>query len=641
MRISSKTQNLSFKRALREDEISGYSDTLKKAKQCVGQTGKSIFIVHDACLPQRPEINTGVGNLSSVDSCKFFETMKTYLGVNTVEVLPLGPIKPVKNLYCAYGSSALPLSSHLINPELLLDESFEKLLKTDEIKNVVEKNDIPEKMTRTNYSNVVDDGSPFDNMLKKAFERFKKLDEHNQLRQKFDVFVKENDDWLEPLSKVQNGIDREFFKFKQFLAEEHLKIAKNNLNKLGLQLCVDCEIGFSPQEVAAFPNAFLKDTKIGVPSWNLPALKYNEILNPESDAYKLLKRKVQLNAKRGDIIRFDASWSYVSPKLTNLEGHSEIWEMGDAVLKNIENWVKEIKGQDYDLKNLLHEFEANPLDFRAMVNDRELIPPLKGRTKVYSSTYMSDNWGNNDAFINYRNFAPDEYVLGVGNHDPQPLRQIANEIPDIVTENGVKVEKRYKYQQIEPLSRILKISKEILSNPVEFAKAKYAEAMMAKNTMVFYMDVFGRADRFDMQDYNNPLAYSHKIPIDYEKAYIDALKEGYGFNPMDALEKIFKAKGLDQSNPDLYAKIVKYRDILVKDDEIIEQSAELPKRKLGRINKKGLIFLSTVSLFCVLLYICTKLKNKVKMQKNTNALNQSLKMQSGIGVSSAFSDFKI
>ena len=108
-----------------------------------------------------------------------------------------------------------------------------------------------------------------------------------------------------------------------------------------------------------------------------------------------------------------------------------------------------------------------------------------------------------------------------------------------------------------------------------------------------------------------------------------------------SLEKIFKAKGLDQSNPDLYAKIVKYRDILVKDDEIIEQSAELPKRKLGRINKKSLIFLSTVSLFCVLLYICTKLKNKVKMQKNTNALNQSLKMQSGIGVSSAFSDFKI
>ena len=624
MQISTKAPRVSFKRALGKEEIADYSQVLKKGKQLVGQTGKSILIVHDACLPQSIDKNTGMGNLASKDSLKFFETMKNYLGINMVEVLPQGPIKPKKGFYCAYSSSALPLGNHIINPELLLDSSFEKLITPKELSEVVKNNNIVDKQSRVNYSNVMDDNSAFDKMLAKGFERFKRLPENNQLKQRFNQYFRNNKDWLEPLSKTNKSVNADFFTFKQFLADEHLKIAKEKLNKLGLKLCVDCEIGFSPQEVEAFPRAFKKDTFVGLASWGLPALDYDSILDPNSDAYKLLKRKVQLSAKRGDTIRFDVSWAYVTPKLTHANGFSEKKEMGDSLLKIIESWVKEVKGDNFDLKDLLHEFEAGPEDFRAMVSDTELIEPLKGRTKVYSSTYLSDNWGTNDAFLNYRKWSADEFVLGVGNHDPQPLRLLASDVPDIVIENGVKKEKFYKKQQIEPLSRILKIPKELLSNPVEFAKAKFAEAFTAKNNMVFYMDVFGRKERFDMQDFNNPMAYSHKIPIDFEKAYINSLKEGFGFNPMDSLAKIFLSKGLDKTEPDLYNQIIKYRDILVEEDKVVNSL----KQKSKVLNKKLLIGLSSFIALCagILYYLKNKNKNKDFNPVNTQKHIQNIQL---------------
>ncbi len=591
MRVKAATGgNLSFKRKLRKEEIADYTQTLNAAKQKTGQTGKSILIVHDTCLPQNRNSNTGLGTLSSQESLKFFETMKTYLGINTIEILPQGPISPKNGIYCAYDSAALPLANHVINPQLLTGDKFGRLITQEDIQEVVKKNiSFP---NQANYKNVMDDDSPFDKMLKKAFDRFKNIDESSDLKKNYKIFEKENLDWLEPLTKNVSEEEKSFFKFKQFLAEEHLKIARSELNKMGLKLYGDCEIGFSPKEVAAFPDAFAKDTYIGLRSWGLPALNYDNILDSQSASHKLLKKKVQLAARRYDSIRFDVSWCYVTPLLTQKDGTESRKEMGDSLLKLIEGWVKEVKGGDFDVNNLLHEFEASATEFRAMKNDNELIYPLKGRKKVYSSAHLSENWGTNDAFLNYRKWSPDEFVIGVGNHDPQPLRQIAEGTPDFVIENGKKTAKLYKKDQIGPLARILNISETILQNPIEFAKAKFAEPMSAKNNMLFYMDVFGCRERFDMQNFNNPKAYSFKIWDDFETAYIKAVREGFGFNPMDALAKVFKAKGLDKSEPDLYKKLIKYRDILLEK----EPAAPLKKHKFFSAAGIGLLMLSAGAL---------------------------------------------
>ena len=68
-------RRISFGRALTSSELTDYRETLTQAKKIAGNDGKSILIVHDACLPQNPGTNTGVGNLSAKKSLEFFDFM--------------------------------------------------------------------------------------------------------------------------------------------------------------------------------------------------------------------------------------------------------------------------------------------------------------------------------------------------------------------------------------------------------------------------------------------------------------------------------------------------------------------------------------------------------------------------------------
>ena len=106
----------SFGRALTNQELLEYKETLVEAKEKIGNNGKSVLIVHDACLPQSADRNTGVGTLSAKKSLQFFDFMKNYLNINAVEILPAGEVSPYQDgkFFCAYNSSAFSLSSSRI-----------------------------------------------------------------------------------------------------------------------------------------------------------------------------------------------------------------------------------------------------------------------------------------------------------------------------------------------------------------------------------------------------------------------------------------------------------------------------------------------------------------------------------------------
>lgn len=682
--------NISFKRALKSDEIKNFNAVRDEAKQLVGQTGKSIFIVHDTCLPQSSISNTGVGNLSSSDAQDFFTYMKPYIGFNAVEVLPAGEIKPNNGFYCPYSSSSLSLGSHQINLELLMQDEFGKILLAEEYKQVVNSNCIEDKNTITNHKNVIGEKSPHEEALKKAYSRFKNLKEETQLKKKFKKFTSENNDWLEPkaiyniltkangtddywywkeidrqlynpfvnkdvqnkrISQIinQNPEEIEYYKFKQFLAEEHLAIGRKKLNTLGVKLIGDCEINFSKDELWANPLAFKEGEYIGNADWKVPCLNFDSIIeNKESSAAKLLKQKVQLNAKRYDSIRFDAGWAYVRPKIFRIDGSYYTQNFEDSILNFIENSVKEIKGQDYNLDNLIYEFLGGKI-----FDGTELIAPVKKRVGIYDTVYMKDNrqdiWASNNAFLK-RGWSPNKFIVGVGTHDSQPLRQIANNMPDLNGEYN-------KESAIDPLAEILKLNREKLQNPVEFAKAKWAEPMMAENNMMFYMDIFGRKENFNMHHLNTVVHpeknFAYKIPANYKDLYHKAVQEGYGFNIMDSLEKIFKAKNLDKTQPKLYQKIVKFRDILYEDD-----NAQLIKSKM-RNNKHLKVFLAIGSITVIAALTIMKLlklknnnaskniekNNVITQEKNTShhmpiaIKNNNIQQNTLASISISFNDF--
>lgn len=579
MKINNIKNEINFKRRLTPKELGEYQATIKEAKTLSGQTGKSIFIMPSPNLPQSKEFNSGAGNFSSKYAQEYLDYMRSYIDFNVVEDLPPGQISPFKNFYCSYISSSLALGDQHINPELLATEEFENILEQSDLAKIVAENSGENKETLVNFKNVTSKSGAQHRALRKAYQNFISLDKNSKLKEEFKVFMEENSSWLN--FERMNEDDLKFFKFKQFLAQKHLEIGKKELNKKGIKLCGDCPLRFSDDEVRAFPRAFKKNATMGIHSWNIPSLDFDSILDESSDAYKLFKTKIQLFAKRYDMIRFDVGWEYVTPIINTYENgqiKTQKKEMGSKLLEQIESWVKEIKGDDFDLKNLIWEFDAGPEDFKAF-EGKSLIPPLRNRVKVYGSTHMHknpyDKWGYNDSFLE-RGWKKDTFTLGIGNHDPQPLAQIAKNMPDeIKTSNGI-IQEFHKKEAIEALSDILHIDKTLLENPRTFVDAKWADTMSCYNTHMFYMDVFGRSERFDKQDFNLITTphenYAYKVAQDYKKAYHKSLQEGLGFNPARALELNLKAKGLDKQHPELFKKLQNFANILEAPEKIQNKS---------------------------------------------------------------------
>lgn len=522
--------SINFQRRLKPKEEGEYSAVLKEAKEKVGNKGKSILIVPTSSLPQEKQNNTGVGTLNTQESEKFFDFAKKYWGINEVQIQPVGQYHGWNGKYPIYSGTSMDLGNHMIDIKShCTKEEFEELVKAN--------NDC----RTVNYPNIVEKYSKQEEILRKVYAREKSNSE-------FAKFKAENSKMLEPkalyralaeinhthnykfwnetdknlysLPKVErdkriaevyklkeNEID--FYKFKQFLAENDLKKAKEKLNQKGLKLDGDMICGLSFDEVWSHPNAFLKGQTM---KWDLPALNLDS-----KEAEQLIREKVNVYAKRFDGLRIDAAWTYVEPLNK---------DYGDKILNIIDDEVKKVKGADFDLHNVMHEFAASVEDFNIYKNG-ELRPYIKDRVQIYTSDWLSEDWGSNKSFLE-RGWKPENFVVGATNHDSEPIK--------------------IKEAQAEVLSKILGIPKDKLMNESEFIKAKFAEPMTAYNNMLYFRDALAlKGDR---------------ISADFEESYFKNLESGKGFNPMDALEKSFRAKGLDKTEPELYRKIVKYRKIL-------------------------------------------------------------------------------
>ena len=597
----------SFGRALDMKEAQEYAETLAQAKKVIGQTGKSVLIVHDACLPQNPNRNTGVANLAGSDSAKFFEFAKKYWGINSVEVLPQGQVKAHDNRYGAYSGTSLSLGNHQINLELLQTPEYENLISEQEFQSVVRANNT-DKDTVVNWRNVMDNDSPHDKTLRNAFERFQNLPETSKLKQDYIEYCKQNNEWLEPKSiyetlskrygttdtrRWSNPVDQNlyslsqderslrigeilkdspqeanFYKFKQFLADNHLQKGKEQLNNMGLKLYGDFPLGFTRDEIWAFPNAFKRDFNMGLPFWNMASINYDTILEEGSEANKLLQLKLSLYARRYDSLRVDSAWNYIKPIMTPASekslANSTRKNFGTTLLDYMENALKKLKGESFSPSDLIYEFEAGPEEFSMWENGR-LLPAVENRTKALNTVYMKsvngDNWGSYSAY-SQKGLQP--FSLGIGNHDSQPLRQIANDIPEIFHVDNQEFKINHKADAIPVLSQELGISEAALKKPEEFAKAKWAEALLGKDNHMFYADAFGMQERFNDFKLKSHRFFGLKIPSNYEDAYIRSVQEGYGFNPMDAMEKLFMAGGHDKKHSMLFEKIQKFKNILLE-----------------------------------------------------------------------------
>lgn len=649
--------SLAFRRRLTNDEEKQLQRITGQAKEVLGNTGNSVLLVHDECLPQAQARNTGVANLLGKDSGEFFDFAKTYFGVNTIEVLPQGEfVRAHSNgLVSAYSYSALGLNDSLINPETLTGPAWRNILTEVEFNSIVEANNAADKYTTVQFDKINSGHSEFQKQMRNAFDRFMALEKNDSLRLEFEAYKTENADWLEPkviysILKRQNGgrefekwnstldrnlynlnypgtqrqgrvdgllrqnkTDAEFFRFKQFVAEKHLQEGRAQLHARGLKLLGDMQIGFSPQERWANPAAFLERFYVGANDWKAACLNYLEVTDEDSSAARLLKRKAALNARRYDGIRFDASWLYIMPKMINNEtGAIERMYLGDSVLKMMEAEIRRVQGDKFSMENLIHEFKAGREDF-SIFNGDMLDSAVAERVTIFDSENLSHSWGNNDYYAKTLGMSADSYILGVGDHTAQPLRQIAEGMNDHVALGGAGGRVVRKDSQALVLAHIFNDSVENLVRPAEFMRAKFADIMSAKHNFIFFMDALGGLSRFDSQGLNGKSNYAYKVVADYKDRYFASLQKDEALNLPDVLARAFEKEGLQNEHKGLYDKLCKFAEIL-KEQDLSESSGTIKKASKSTGWKAALI--TGVSVFA--LGILALAINKKHKEKHSN-----------------------
>ena len=603
MKISALSQtSISFRRALTSKEEKQFSDVTTRAMQTLGiDDGVRLFKIFSTALPSKEDENTGSGKINSPKAQEYLDFISLYTGSNAVKIYPIGQM-PTQlrhpNYYCPYERMGITVGEDNINFKnlegvLLSKEDIEEFIVPNsprcDFENEFEPTTgaIPQLIKKA-YCNL---DLPQAQAIKEDFLRFKEQQKSDTLdRLAIVPFIRETDPELfKDFStspdkqtrfeeyKKQYGEEIELYKFGKFLAQNELKNAKENLNKKGIELFGDCPIGFSADEVFCFPDAFFpKNISAG---WNFRAIKYDDVLEDGTEANRLFKEKISTHLELFDGIRFDVGWQYFGTQLKKIdsEGNEETisLDIQDKLVKFIEKTAKEIKGEDYNTKKLMYEWDVGGDSIQ--IFDWSTGKPIpnsfvKGRTPVVTSVYEhvdGSGWGN-PQFINSTGL--DSYMIGTNNHDSTPLRILAEQDFD---DNGLHVSdlKEIREDNIGALEKSMNVTREWLQNPKNFIKAKFAELFQSKNHFLFFNDVIGNDKRLD-EESSNPENYRFRIDSDYERQYHTALQDGYGFNLAESLAMAMKAKGLNETHNKLYSQVKEFADILYSVGAKTKEEAE-------------------------------------------------------------------
>ena len=139
----------------------------------------------------------GIGSSFSSNAQKFVNFIKEYCGISSLQLNLQGILKD--NTVSPYSATSLSIGEHIIDLFKLTENRFKNILKPDEIKKYLIKEN-PDEVCKTRYDKLVRQDYReeagkfvFSDLLAKAYKRFKALDEKSELKEEFREFCKKND----------------------------------------------------------------------------------------------------------------------------------------------------------------------------------------------------------------------------------------------------------------------------------------------------------------------------------------------------------------------------------------------------------------------------------------------------------------
>jgi len=375
--------------------------------------------------------------------------------------------------------------------------------------------------------------------------------------------------------KKQYANEIEFFKFKQFLARKAVQAGVNTIHNYGMKAQIDCEYGNSWVEEEVFPDAFTTDEygrKPKIRNWDFAVLNQERLTydkTNQSPERKFLAAKIAHNLSLFDSIRFDVGWAYIRPAW-HFDDYKpmERIDAGDRIIKFIEQTAKKVKGEDYDLTNLMYECDADGEDFN-LWNNANIIKNMGGLA-ILSTEHENNEgpgWGNYAFLTQNIGLRPSDMSLGTNNHDLEGVINCGfNNIKSSMQIGGIM----RTFNMPNDSWNLLKDDQNINEHLRKYTRARFAEIDKAKNQFILYTDFFGRGniekrigEKVDYHtgkssDPNFDKDYKTRMERKFENHAHKAWQNGLGYNWADIALMRAKLDGEYEANKELFDKVEKY-----------------------------------------------------------------------------------
>ena len=381
--------------------------------------------------------------------------------------------------------------------------------------------------------------------------------------------------------------------FLQFVAHRQHADLRAVTCGLGLKLYGDLQIGVSTQDLWSYRDRFLADYRMGAPPsrtnpdgqpWNYPLLDPCQYLAADGPARRLMHARVDKLLGEFDGLRIDHPHGLICPwvyradapdplravqtgarlfESPNLPDHPDLARHAIArpeqlspdprTPRHADNWVRDLDDAQVDAYSTL--FDVIVAAAAAHGRDRgdlvcevlSTLPyPLRrvlarhglGRFRVTQKANLADPADG------YRseNAAPPDWIM-VGNHDTPTIWQLVERWQRADT---AAAQARYLAARLAPDGADLgAFAHDLAADPRRLAQAKFADifASPARNVLVFFADLLGYRESYNVPGTVSDLNWSLRIPSDYRQSYAAQRRDRSALDLPSTLAMALRARG--------------------------------------------------------------------------------------------------
>ena len=390
----------------------------------------------------------------------------------------------------------------------------------------------------------------------------------------------------------------------QWLIHEQHGELRRYCRSLGLKLYADLQIGVSDQDAWAYQSLFLQNYRMGAPPsrtnpegqpWGFRVLDPGAYLDSEGDpgpAIRFVERRLRKIYSEYDGVRVDHPHGWVCPWVyradlsdpfeavrsgarlfaaPNLPDHPDLAkysivtsdQVNPRVARHADDWVAELSPDQVDqyqrvFTRLVSPDGASRQQLDLVCEVLSTLPfPLKcvldrfglGRFRVLQKV-RPDN-----PLDVYRseNAEPVDWIM-LGNHDTPTIWQLADAW---VRTGESKVRASDLSLRLAPKPGDAEWIERYASDQGKLVHALFADLLIspARSIMVFFADILGLTEQYNVPGTVNDVNWSMRVPASYGRAYVKQLEHDRALSLPFALGIALRSPRMSGVSPDLIHSI--------------------------------------------------------------------------------------